>query len=634
MTRFMDNLKAALSPAYELGEELLGAGMSRVFRATEISLGRNVVVKVLPPELAAGVNRDRFRREIQLAAQLQHPHIVPLLAAGEYGDLLYYTMPYVDGESLRTRLERQGSLPVRDVLRLLADIVDALAYAHARGVVHRDIKPGNILTQGSHALVTDFGVAKALSAAMPMPSGATSSGFAIGTPAYMAPEQLAADPAADHRVDLYAVGLLAYELLTGEAPFSGPSPAATLAAQLTRDPEPLDVRRPEVPAALADVIMRCLAKDPDHRPQSADALLADLDDVPRGSSTPSRAIPAQHDPGRRRFALISGGLLVAAIGALIATGALNRTPATAEPGIEASIDSVFDGDTLPAIPLAGDPPPVPSPAAAARAAAPLTRADSLAIAAAVSRGVAAESTRAARSARSRGEFTIIDTDSLRRVLRGQFVDSIVQANLKKGGVYLGGEFAELERLRGLDVRVVTPGTAGGIGAGAGPAAPETPQAPSRMVAIGRRSVAVIERDGAKGSAGLMTFRHRLADGVRRSLARDARLRLIPADSVARAYERTGDGAEAAQVLGATTAVEIQVTALPGDSALVVVHLRDRLAPPGYGSRAVVRPPGPAAEMEDQLGPVLQETIAALREMTRRQSSVLHTAPPAAPRTER
>ena len=127
MTRFMNNLKAALSPAYELGEELMGAGMSRVFRATEISLGRNVVVKVLPPELAAGVNRDRFRREIQLAAQLQHPHIVPLLAAGEYGDLLYYTMPYVDGESLRARLERQGSLPVRDVLRLLADIVDALA---------------------------------------------------------------------------------------------------------------------------------------------------------------------------------------------------------------------------------------------------------------------------------------------------------------------------------------------------------------------------------------------------------------------------------------------------------------------------------------------------------------------------
>src|SRR5687767_6580972 len=168
------------------------------------ALGRKVVVKVLPPDLAAGVNRERFRREIHLAAQLQHPHIVPLLTAGEDGDLLYYTMPYVSGESLRARLEEKGRLSVRDVVRILTDVVDALAYAHAHGVMHRDIKPGNVLTQRSHALVTDFGVAKALSAALPL-AGSTTSGMAIGTPAYMAPEQLAADPAADHRVDIYAV---------------------------------------------------------------------------------------------------------------------------------------------------------------------------------------------------------------------------------------------------------------------------------------------------------------------------------------------------------------------------------------------------------------------------------------------
>jgi serine/threonine-protein kinase len=630
MTRFLDNLKAALSPAYELGEELMGAGMSRVFRATEISLGRNVVVKVLPPELAAGVNRDRFRREIQLAAQLQHPHIVPLLAAGEYGDLLYYTMPYVDGESLRARLERQGSLPVRDVLRLLADIVDALAYAHARGVVHRDIKPGNILTQGSHALVTDFGVAKALSAAMPMPSGATSSGFAIGTPAYMAPEQLAADPAADHRVDLYAVGLLAYELLTGEAPFTGPSPAATLAAQLTRDPEPLDVRRPEVPQALASVIMRCLAKDPDHRPQTAEALLAALDEVPHAAvTTPTRAIPAAHSPARRRTALVFGGLAATAIGALIATGALNRNPAVDPGDVRIDGDSVIAGDTMAAIPLTGDPPSPPAapstPAEAARAAAPLTRADSLAIAAAVRRGVAAESTRAAREARTRGEFSIIDTDSLRRVLRGHFVDSIVQANLKKGGTFVGGDFAELERLRDFDVNVTTPGSGGNARA---------PTAAQQMVVIGRRRVAIVERNVARGTPELITFRRQLADSLRRAVSRDARFRVVSADSVARAYAQTGSAERAGEVLDAPVVVELQIAALPGDSALLVVNLHAADAPPGFARRAVVNPPGPASAMPGQLTSTVRESVAGLREMMGGPRVWRGPPPPAAPRTDR
>ena len=241
--------------------------MSRVFVAIDRALGRKVVVKVLPPELAAGVNRERFRREIQVAAQLQHPHIVPLLSAGEQGDLLWYTMPFIDGESLRTALERKKPFSVREVTRIMHDVVDALAFAHARGVIHRDIKPGNILRQGSHALVTDFGVAKALSAAMPI-SGVTSAGIAIGTPAYMAPEQLAGDAAADHRIDIYAVGLLAYELLTGSSPFTGPSPRETLAAQLTRDPKPLHEVSPEVPRTLSALIMRCLAKDPAARPQT------------------------------------------------------------------------------------------------------------------------------------------------------------------------------------------------------------------------------------------------------------------------------------------------------------------------------------------------------------------------------
>ncbi|MDF1502350.1 serine/threonine-protein kinase, partial [Roseisolibacter sp. H3M3-2] len=290
---FRDAVEAALTPAYALGRELGGGGMSRVFLAEERSLGRTVVVKVLPPDLAAGINRDRFRREIQLAARLQHPHIVPLLAAGEVEGSLYYTMPYIDGESVRAALGRRRRFSVREVVRLLHDVVDALAHAHARGIVHRDVKPGNVLLQGSHALVTDFGVAKALSAArhghgtgaadpLVTVTGATSTGLAIGTPAYMAPEQLAADPQADHRVDLYAAGLLAYELCTGASPFVAESPRATLAAQLTRMPEPLHLLRPDVPPALSEVVMRCLAKEPADRPATAEALLADLEAATQG----------------------------------------------------------------------------------------------------------------------------------------------------------------------------------------------------------------------------------------------------------------------------------------------------------------------------------------------------------------
>src|SRR3954471_10396536 len=190
MTDFAEHLQAALGDNIQLEHELTGGGMSRVFVAVDQSLGRKIVVKVLPPELAAGVNRDRFRREIQVAAQLQHPHVVPLLSAGEQGDLLWYTMPFIEGESLRAALERKRKFTTREVMRILHDVVDALSFAHERGVVHRDIKPANVLTQGAHALVTDFGVAKALSAAMPL-SGVTTAGIAIGTPAYMAPEQLA-----------------------------------------------------------------------------------------------------------------------------------------------------------------------------------------------------------------------------------------------------------------------------------------------------------------------------------------------------------------------------------------------------------------------------------------------------------
>ena len=313
---FQARLQRALDGEFLLERELGGAGMSRVFVATERALQRRVVVKVLPPELAAGVNVDRFRREIQLAAQLQHPHIVPLLAAGDDDGLLWFSMPYIEGESLRGTLTKAHRLAPRDVVRILHDVVDALAYAHERGVVHRDIKPDNILTTGMHALVTDFGVAKALSASMPV-HGGTSTGMAIGTQAYMAPEQLAADPAADHRVDLYGVGLLAYELLTGASPFIGNSPQATLAAQLTQVPAAPHLSYADIPEPLSRLIMQCLEKDANKRPVSARALLADLEALPPMSSGPALPLRRSRSSPSARAAMLMGGIVIA-VGAYVA----------------------------------------------------------------------------------------------------------------------------------------------------------------------------------------------------------------------------------------------------------------------------------------------------------------------------
>jgi serine/threonine protein kinase len=277
MSTFEQRLRDTLSNSYDIERELGGGGMSRVFVATDRSLGRKVVIKLLSPELTADVNRGRFRREIQVAARLQHPHIVALLSAGEHEDFVYYTMPFIAGESLKSAVERDGPMHIEDVVRVLYHVSEALDYAHGEGVVHRDIKPANILRQGTYFLVTDFGVAKALNAAMPETGGMTATGMAVGTPAYMAPEQLAGDAAADHRIDIYAVGLLAYELLHGKSPFAGTTPQRTLAAVLTQDPAPLIQVRPDVPGRLSEIVMRCLSKEPDERPASAKALLSELD---------------------------------------------------------------------------------------------------------------------------------------------------------------------------------------------------------------------------------------------------------------------------------------------------------------------------------------------------------------------
>ena len=245
-----DRLAAALAGRYRIERELGGGGMSRVFVAREAGLDREVVIKVLPDDVAAGVSLDRFSREIQLAASLQQANIVPLLAAGDAAGVPYYAMPYVQGESLRGRLSQPPRLTVAECTGILRDVARALSYAHARGVVHRDIKPDNVLLSHGAAVVTDFGIAKAVSASRTVGGGdtLTQAGTSLGTPAYMSPEQVAGDPGVDHRADLYAWGCMAYELLAGEPPFVRESAARVLAAHLADAPVPLAERRPEVPA--------------------------------------------------------------------------------------------------------------------------------------------------------------------------------------------------------------------------------------------------------------------------------------------------------------------------------------------------------------------------------------------------
>ena len=289
-TELQDQLQNALMSAYVVERELGGGGMSRVFLAVERALGRRVVVKVLSPDLAATVSVERFKREILLTARLQHPHIVPILTTGELDGLPFYTMPYVDGESLRVRLARTGAMTVGEAASILRDVARALEFAHERGVVHRDIKPDNILLAGDTATVTDFGIGKAIAAArVDADDALTQLGMAVGTPQYMAPEQVAADPDLDTRADLYSFGCVAYEMLAGEPPFAGLAPSALLRAHLIDEPAPITAKRADVPEMLVTLVSRCLEKDPANRPAGARDVLVLLDQVfaSKGGSTAS-----------------------------------------------------------------------------------------------------------------------------------------------------------------------------------------------------------------------------------------------------------------------------------------------------------------------------------------------------------
>jgi serine/threonine-protein kinase len=277
-----DALEHALGASYTIERELGGGGMARVFVAREHALDRDVVVKILSPELAEGLSAERFTREIKMAAALQEPRIVPVLAAGTTRrGIPYYMMPFVRGESLRARLSA-GGLPREETLSILRDIAAALEHAHMHGIVHRDIKPENVLLSGRTAMVTDFGIAKAVvNAQHPRGSALTAVGTSLGTPAYMSPEQAAGDDV-DARADLYAWGIVAYELLSGEHPFAEKGSAQQLiAAHIHETPTPIAQRVRGLPAPVVELVTQCLMKDPAQRPQSARSIGDALDRVTR-----------------------------------------------------------------------------------------------------------------------------------------------------------------------------------------------------------------------------------------------------------------------------------------------------------------------------------------------------------------
>lgn len=344
--RSAGSLTRPYEPGARIGEytvlgELGEGGMGTVYLVRDSKHDRPLALKTLHTLPGAGLGPGRFRREILLTAKLQHPHILPVLDSGEVGGRPWFTMPYVEGETLRARLRREGRLPVDEAVRVMREIALALGHAHRNGVVHRDIKPENVLLSGGVAVVADFGVAKALAAARGEGGGeggqaGRGADAPLGTPAYMAPEQVLGDPAADHRVDLYALGCVAYELLTGAPPFAGDSSRALIQAHLEEAPEPIAQRRPDVPPALASLIMRCLSKDPAGRPGSAAEVLHVLASLGTGPGVGAGAgggaadgageIPSGAAGARRPRRWLRAGVVVAAAVALLAVGLLRVIP--------------------------------------------------------------------------------------------------------------------------------------------------------------------------------------------------------------------------------------------------------------------------------------------------------------------
>jgi serine/threonine-protein kinase len=583
-TDFTTLLQNALTPAYTLERELSGGGMSRVFVANDVALGRKVVVKVLPPELAAGVNHERFRREIQVAAQLQHPHVVPLLAAGERDSLIWYTMPFINGHSLREALAKGERFSVKDVVRILRDVAEALDYAHGLGVIHRDIKPGNVLLMGSHALVTDFGVAKAISAAMPT-SGFTSAGMVIGTPAYMAPEQIAADPAADHRMDLYALGLLSYEMLTGHVPFKEDSPQKTMAAQLTREPEPITNSRADVPEALTRLTSRLLAKQPEDRPQVAAEVVAALDDIAMSSGQTLAPLRPVSKPSFLRI----GGVIAAGAAVVAVAWAAGERQGTEQA-------STFVRDALAAAETAQVVP---------QASALLTREDSMAIAKAVAARMqqrmpaAAPVTPAAPVTGSAGKVaatttavtatgdlarTVIAADSARLVVMADSIRALIQREVLDSIVLLSSRLGPNAVRLGSASRELSIATEAAANATAASAAQRQVQFASPR-GEPRRVVVAVPRP-SRDRPDLDIVGRVLADSLRAGIDKHPRYVVVPADSVAMALRESRTVNAVQEKLKADLIVSISLHPAR-DTVERIISIRDLAAPQGSNSRVVI-----------------------------------------------
>ena len=344
MDDLLEHLQKSFADSFRVDEELTGGGMSRLFLATDLALNRKVVIKILPPELTSDMMAARFKRESEITAHLQHPNILPVITAGLKDGLLYYVMPFISGESLRQRLERDHQLSVKDSVAILGEVASALAYAHRQGVIHRDIKPENILLQDGHAILADFGIAGALAVSGESPhSRITRTGMSMGTVGYMAPEQSLGGPDVDSRADIYSLGVVGHEMLAGAPPFTGPSTQAILTAHLTQPAPRLDYLRDDVPLPVSQAIAKALKKDPAHRFQTATAFSDALGQQAPRLSTLSRAVSVRK---LRRLpkGKIATGVVLFALAIAGRWYVLHRTPVGPQESVVVAI-APFDAPT-------------------------------------------------------------------------------------------------------------------------------------------------------------------------------------------------------------------------------------------------------------------------------------------------
>ena len=347
MDDLLETLRKAFADSYRVEEELTGGGMSRLFLATDLALNRKTVIKILPPELTSDMMATRFKREAEVTAHLQHPHILPIITAGLKAGLLYYVMPFISGESLRQRLKREGALPIGDAVRILCEVASALAYAHKQGVIHRDIKPENILLQDGHAVLADFGIAAALAGPDHVTGERlTRTGMSIGTVGYMAPEQSLGGTDVDSRADIYSLGVVAHEMFAGSPPFAGANTHSILAAHLTQAPPRLDRLRRDVPIPVCRAIERALKKEPTERFQSATEFSTACSTVTGSRSGASRGltVPAISDLSRLPLAKIGIGAIVVAVGLAGGWYALHRDTRAPPEGVSIVI-APFDASS-------------------------------------------------------------------------------------------------------------------------------------------------------------------------------------------------------------------------------------------------------------------------------------------------